>query len=315
MSEATAAEPSDRVIAGRYRLLESIGVGRSSTVYRARHLGTHRELAIKLLHADFRRSSVAQRRFDQEARVLGSLHHEHVVEVVASGMHGNDCYLVMPLLPGESLEQRLQREGRLAWDRARALMLQVCSAVAHAHQQGVVHRDLKPANCIVHTMPDGSERVTVVDFGIARLQNPTGGPLTAEGDVVGSPGYIAPEQAESGMVDERTDVYAAGALLFRMLAGRPPFIERGPTLIARLTSEPAPPLGSVVPSFDRPAHIDLVIAQALSRRPENRFQDMPALARALRDGPARGDALDIWLPWCFWVGLPLIALLARWFHH
>lgn len=301
-----------RVVGDRYRLLESIGTGATSSVYRAIHLQTHRSLAVKLLDPTARHTIETLHRFRQEAELLARLAHDHIVEVVEATSLGEDCYLVMPLLAGESLAALLKRETRLPWPRACALLLQLCDAVDHAHRHGIIHRDLKPANCFLVTSSEGCDDLRVLDFGVAKLLNPTGAPLTADGIVVGSPRYFAPEQVESSEVDCRTDVYAAGALLFHMLTGRPPFTEDGPELVIRLTSEVAPTVASVAPGLDIPQHVEAVLARALTRRPRDRFDSMQALAGALRGRRQATPNSSGLLPWTFWVSLTFLKVLVIW---
>ena len=298
-----------RTIAERYYLLERIVASGTSVIYRGIHLQTRRDLAVKLLRPEFVRLPATMRRFRREAEFLGSFDHRHIIDIVEAIFDGDDCFLVMPLLIGESLDQRIRRLGRIPWSHARVLLQQLCDAVAHAHRRGVVHRDLKPANCFLESAPDGSDHLRLLDFGIGRLLNPTGARLTAAGDIVGSPGFLAPEQVMTGDADARTNVYAAGATLFCMLTGRPPFVERSVELVVRLTGEDAPTLSQVAPGLDAPSHVERAVARALARDPQDRFPDIRAFACALRGSEEHASPSTVWLPWLFWIGLPLVALV------
>lgn len=296
-----------RVVAQRYELLERLGSGAAASVYSARHLRTGRVVAVKLLHSELWACEVATRRLQREARMLAKLRHDHIVEILDARFEGDEHFLVMPLLRGEDLDHLLCREGRLAWPQARALMLQVCAAVAYAHTHGIVHRDLKPANCILI----GGSTIKVLDLGVAKLLEQGEGPLTVSGHLVGTPGYLAPEQISSGTTDARADVYAAGAMLFRMLTGRLPFVERGPALICRMTAEVAPTMASVSETVDAPAYVEQAVARALARHPEDRFASVAQLARALA-GPAVAEPEgSAWWQWLFWVAIPLASVLAE----
>ncbi len=293
-------------MAGRYELLERLGGGGTASVYSARHIRTGRAVAVKLLHSELSECERATRRLQREARLLAKLRHEHIVEILDASFDRDEHFLVMPLLRGEDLEQLLRREGRLSWPRARSLMLQICAAIAHAHARGIVHRDLKPANCMLI----GKDTIKVLDLGVAKLLDPGTGPLTVPGHLIGTPGYLAPEQVSSGTTDERADVYAAGVMLFRILTGRLPFVERGATLICLMTSEAAPSMASVGGAADAPAYLEQVVARALARCPEDRFASVAQFARALAGSELAVPEGSAWWQWLFWVTLPLSAVIA-----
>lgn len=302
VSEAYAGQ----VLAGRYELLERLGGGGSAIVYSARQIRTGRAVAVKLLHSELWECEQSTRRLQREARFLAKLRHDHIVEILDAHFEGDERFLVMPLLRGEDLDQVLRREGRLSWPRAHSLILQICAAVAHAHAHGIVHRDLKPANCMLL----GDDTIKVLDLGVAKLLDPGDSPLTVPGHLLGTPGYLAPEQISSGTTDERADVYAAGVMLFRMLTGRLPFVERGPTLICLMTSEAAPSMASVGGAADAPAYVEQVVARALARCPEDRFASVVQLAQALAGPEIVVPEGSAWWQWLFWVTLPVSGVLA-----
>jgi tRNA A-37 threonylcarbamoyl transferase component Bud32 len=268
-------------------LLEELARGGMGVVYRARDPDTHREVAVKVLlspHPD--------PRFHQEARMLRRLDHEGIVRFheVDTDEAGRD-YLVMELVEGESLRARLRREGPLSPDEAVGLTLQLCDALGHAHAQGVLHRDLKPDNVLV----SGSGQVKLTDFGLGKLvdwrslSEAQAESLTQDGDVLGTPAYMPPEQAsgDKAAIGQRSDVFGLGATLYALLTGRAPF--EGTTVInvinAVLTTTPAPPSER---QEGVPSHLDAIVARCLARDPADRYPSVGELAAALRGeaGPA-----------------------------
>lgn len=260
---------------GTYRLERVIGEGGMGVVYEASHCRLSRRFAIKLLfnrHAD---DPQAQARFEREAQIAGSLGHPHLVEVIDFNRTSDGCpYIVMELLVGEDLASRLGRVCRLSLAEAVEIARQTASALQAVHQAGVVHRDLKPQNIYLCRSADGSDNVKVVDFGVSKLLG-SAKTLTRTGTLVGSPYYMAPEQAleRSAEVDARTDVYALGAVLFEMLAGSPPFLADSlPTLLYRIVNDPVPSLVRARP--DVPAAVARVVERAMSKKPADRFPSM-----------------------------------------
>ena len=209
---------------GKYRIESRIGAGGMATVYRATRLMIGDVVAVKILHADTLREPGAPERFRREAQAAARLKHNNVVTVHDFGVAGDGTiYLVMEFVEGESLRRLIERGGPLPPAEAAEILDQVCAALDSAHAQGVVHRDLKPDNIIVSRRPAGLH-VAVLDFGIARLQDMAGvGPLTQQGNLVGTPHYMSPEQCLGEEIDGRTDIYSLGVVLYEMLAGVVPF--------------------------------------------------------------------------------------------
>jgi serine/threonine protein kinase len=226
-------------------------------VYRARDERTSREVALKLIAPELARDPVFLERFRREARAAASVRHEGVVGVHDVGEALGQVYLALELVEGGSLGARLAR-GPLAWREAAPLFADVARALGAIHEAGLVHRDLKPENILL----DREGRPKVSDFGLVKRAGPSeslSGSLTTEGEVVGTPRYMAPEQLDPlARVTASTDLYALGVTLFAALAGRPPFLKDGIALVKQHTSEPAPSLASAVAGV--PARLSALVA-------------------------------------------------------
>ena len=282
------AEPTEdslpRLLGGRYRLEAKLGHGGMGVVYRATDLTMKRQVAVKLIRGaeGIPLDEEIAGRFLREAKNTARIQHEHIIEVYDLGRsHEGDLFFVMELLEGESLSARIRREGRISPKNAVHIGTQVCAALHVAHAAGVIHRDLKPANIMLVRRAGDDAYVKVLDFGVAKSysadQQTT---LTHTGMLVGTVEYMAPEQIMGKQVDGRTDVYALGITLYRMLAGRAPFKDGGvPALIhAHLNVTPKP----LVEKFPEvPRELDRIVQQCLAKRPEQRFSSMPELAHAL----------------------------------
>jgi hypothetical protein len=294
MSDATddstraALTPGD-LLAGRYEVVRKLGEGGMGAVYEARHAELGRPVAVKVLHAEFGHDATAVERFRKEARVLATLRRRHVVEVLDFGQWRGTLYLVMELLDGESLQQRLDRDGPLDAAEAVTLLDPVLQALAWAHGQGVVHRDVKPDNVFLARVagePGGVAKL--IDFGIARALAPDAPKLTRTGVMVGTPAYMAPEQAwGAGPVTPAADQWSAAAVLYEMLTGHVPHEAASlQELVVRRVSQDAGDLAAARPGL--PPALVAAVMRALSRDPAARFPSVDALREALRD--AMGDA-------------------------
>ncbi|HEY8428582.1 MAG TPA: serine/threonine-protein kinase [Sandaracinaceae bacterium] len=287
--------PAGHVLAGRYRIEGKIGTGGIGIVYRAVQLPLERPVAVKVLHEDLAALDELRARFEREARVLSALTHPHVVSISDYGIDEDRPFLVMELLEGQTLEDVL-RESPLDPERALAIARQILRGLAFAHSKGIAHRDLKPANVFLQRMPDGSEHVKLLDFGLARMVQSDGQAddqptLTKRGVVFGTPAYMSPEQASGGEADERSDVYSAGVLLFELLAGRRPFLgeTRAELLRAHLTS-PVPRLASVRPELRVKPELADLIDTAMAKEESERYADARDMLAAL-------DAIEAPLAW------------------
>src|SRR5438309_7785872 len=215
-----------------------------ATVYLAQDLKHHRPVAIKVLNPELA-GALGPERFLREIEIAARLNHPHILALIDSGESDGFLYYVMPYVEGESLRERLKREGQLPLEEALRIAREVASALSHAHSHDVVHRDIKPENILI----SGGEAV-VADFGIARAIVAAGAEqLTDTGLAVGTPGYMSPEQATAEMqLDGRSDVYSLGCVLYEMLAGHPPFLgTTAQEILARHALDPVPPLRTIRP--------------------------------------------------------------------
>jgi eukaryotic-like serine/threonine-protein kinase len=267
------------VLHDTYRLERLIGEGGMGSVYEASHLRLRRRFAIKLLSPGVATNTEALARFRREGEITSELGHPNIVEVIDFNFTPEGApYIVMELLTGENLSERIQR-GPLTLQQAVAILRQAVSALEAAHQRGIVHRDLKPQNIFLCPRPDG-EVAKVVDFGISKVLG-SQSMMTGAHSILGTPSYMSPEQAQgrAAEVDVRTDVFALGAILYEMLSGRPPFVgETLSSVLYQVVHEPPPPLHllrSVPPSVEQ------VVLRAMSKRPEDRYDNVAALAQAL----------------------------------
>jgi len=280
---AVLPRPGDS-IGGKYRVERLLGAGGMGAVFEATHRVTGRHFAIKRLLPDLASSADVVARFFREAQVAGRFQHANVVEVYDIGQDGGSFFIVMELLVGESLADRLTRAQRLTVPQACEVLLPCMGGVSVAHAAGVIHRDLKPANIFLcRSRPGAPEHPKVLDFGISKLSSLDGVPmvtLTMPGAVMGTPLYMAPEQVRGARVDHRTDVYAFGVMLYECLSGRRPFAGAGfADLVLALLHEVPTPLAALVPGL--PDGLAQVVARAMARDPDARFDSVDQLQAAL----------------------------------
>jgi beta-lactam-binding protein with PASTA domain len=277
-SAGLASSPLD----GRYRILSRLGSGGMADVYLARDESLGRLVAIKVLKERLAADAEFVERFRIEAQAAASLNHPAIVAVYDRGTAGASPYIAMEYVDGESLKQRLRRKGRLSPDEAAATALAVLDALREAHARRIVHRDVTSSNVLV----DGSGRVKVADFGIARMGASA---LTRTGAMLGTSSYLSPEQAQGRSADERSDLYSLGVVLYEMLAGRLPFSGESDLAVAMQHVSAAPPNPrSLAP--DVPEAYAAVVMKALSKQSTDRFQSAEEFAAALRAARSGGHA-------------------------
>lgn len=266
-----------QVFADRYEIEALIGLGGMSIVYKARHLLMDRTVAIKMLLTQFKHDPESLERFRIEAKACSALSHQNIVAVHDFGCTPDgEAFFVMDYLAGDTLEEILKRQGTIGWERAATIFKQVCDGLAAAHRKGILHRDLKPANVVLTQADDGSELVKLVDFGIAKLLPASGKEqlsLTHTGEVFGSPLYMSPEQCVGAHLDNRSDIYSLGCLMYETITGAAPFIGRNhfETMQKHLSEEPKA-IGLTFPALHIPDRLDEIIMRCLEKKPADRFQ-------------------------------------------
>ncbi len=290
--DAALPQPGE-VIAGRLRLERVIGHGAFGVVMQARHLALSAPVAVKFLSPSVVGDAESVARFLREARAAVRIQNQHVVRVMDVGtLESGLPYIVMELLEGTSLDDLVARTGPIAVPEAARYALQVCEALAEAHALGIVHRDLKPANLFLTRRASGGSLVKVLDFGMSKIVDPArleplesggvGRSLTRTNAVMGSPLFMSPEQfRDSKGVDERTDVWGVGAVLYHLLVGRPPF--QAPDLFSlaeRVRTEAACPPSTLRPEV--PKALDAIVLRCLEKEPARRYASAEALGEALR---------------------------------
>jgi serine/threonine protein kinase len=268
-------------LGGRYRLVREIGRGGMGIVWEAELEPIGHRVAIKLLRSERSRPGEGASRLLREALSVSKIGHENIVRVDDIGTDDQGSpYLVMELLRGRSLAHVLADRGPLPWPVVAEIAGQVCAALAAAHALAVVHRDIKPANVFVLDDSAGGWRCKLLDFGLCKTALGSEATLTEAGTMLGTPGYMAPEQIRGDLVDPRSDLYSLGCLMFEMLTGRSPFASTRPAeiLTDQLAGRSAS-LGTIAPALPRDA-VD-VVERAMATDPAERFQDANAMAMAI----------------------------------
>jgi tetratricopeptide (TPR) repeat protein len=285
-SEKTAPPPAagtfapGELLAGRFRVVRFLGHGGMGDVYEAEDEEVHGRVALKTVRAEIARQPGILERFGREIHLARKVTHPNVCRIFDISHHGDVTFLTMELLPGETLEHRLKRDGAMREAEALPIARQMADGLAAAHKAGVVHRDFKPANVML-VPEDGGERAVVMDFGLAHGAGPAAaGGLTVRGDILGTPSYMAPEQVAGEAVTPATDVYALGITLYEMVTGALPFVGETAlsTAVKRLREEPEPPRLKA-PALD-PAW-NAAILRCLAREPKHRFSGVRDAVAAL----------------------------------
>lgn len=272
------------IFGDRYEILGIIGDGGMGKVYKARHNLMKRIVAIKMLLPHLVQSAAALKRFQQEAQAASALNHPNILTVYDFGISDQGMpYLVMDYLEGTSLAALLQEQGYLPAERAIHIFSQACSALAHAHQKGVIHRDLKPANIMLIDYDGQPDFLKIVDFGIAKLLQPDGAEqLTHTGEVFGSPLYMSPEQCRGRELDPRSDIYSLGCVMYRTVTGKPVFSGRDPMeCMYKQVNDMPSTFKDVVPELGLTDKLEHAIFRAISKEVEDRYTNMLEFREAL----------------------------------
>lgn len=252
-----------RLLDNRYEILEVIGTGGMAVVYKARCHRLNRLVAIKILKEEYSQDEEFRRRFHAESQAVAMLNHPNIVSVYDVSTSGDADYIVMELVDGMTLKQYMEKRGILNWKEALHFAMQIAKALEHAHNQGIVHRDIKPHNVMI--LKNGSAKVT--DFGIARIMS-SQNTLTKE--ALGSVHYISPEQAKGGRVDNRSDLYSLGVVMYEMLTGRPPYDGESPVAVALQHINGGAPMPSTI-NPNIPGGLEQIIMHAMSVDPVRRY--------------------------------------------
>src|SRR5262245_60039063 len=265
-------------VIGSYKVLEKIGEGGMGAVYKGVDLMLEREVAVKALRPELARQPDVVERFRAEAVTLAKLNHPNIATLYSFLRQGDDYFMVMEFVFGETLDSVLKRAGGMPVDRATTLFCQALEGIEHAHKMGIIHRDIKPSNMMLtHT---GS--IKVMDFGIARVLGTAR--MTRQGNVVGTVEYMSPEQVRGQETDARSDIYSLGILLYEMLTGRVPFSDPSEyELMKRQIEERPPAPGEFHPGI--PVVVESAVLRALSKDPADRFQTAEAMRMSVLGGP------------------------------
>ncbi len=268
---------SSRLLAGRYELLDKIGDGGMAVVYKARDRLLNRYVAIKILKPQFAKDLKFIENFRRESQSAASLSHPNIVNVYDVGREGNIHYIVMELIEGDILSDMIRENGGLGWRRSVEICKQIASALSFAHKNHIIHRDVKPHNILI--TQTGTAKIT--DFGIARALN-SSTIVESTGTVMGSVHYFSPEQARGAYVDEKSDIYSLGIVLYEMLTGRVPFDAENPVAVAlKHINEPMMPPSKIAHGI--PPEIEAVVMKATDKIQVNRYASADDMLRALED--------------------------------
>ena len=264
---------------GRYEIIKTIGQGAMGLVYKAKDPAIDRTVAIKTIREDSnlfaKDAEEVKKRFRREAQVAGRLSHPGIVTIYDVGGEGGLFYIVMEYVEGDTLDKIVDSKHLPDVDKTIDLMLQVCDAIGYAHKNGIIHRDIKPANIMIVD----KRYVKVMDFGIARIASSD---MTQVGKIMGTPNYMSPEQVMGAKVDNRTDIFSMGVILYELLTGEKAFPgESITTVIYRILHEhPTPPRSL---RFQLPSSLDYIVSKAMSKEIEKRYQSMEEFAKDLRN--------------------------------
>lgn len=272
-----------RLIDARYRVLERLGHGGMGIVYKVEHQRMGKIAAMKVLHRDLATDKEVVKRFRREAEAVSKLTHPNAVQTFDFGTSEGAMYLVMEYVRGEDLGVILRRDGFLSYKRAAPILIQICGALAEAHELGIVHRDLKPENLLVHRTKEGRDHVKVLDFGLAKLsERDESAEVTSRGSIIGTPYYMSPEQIRGEALDHRSDIYSLGAMMYRALTGEHPFEAQTPVgvLTKHLTTDLVPPRARR-PDLDIDPRVEAIVLRLMAKKREDRYASVDGVREDL----------------------------------
>jgi len=269
---------------GPYRIINQVGQGGMATVYKAYQPSMDRNVAVKVLPGQLASSKEFAKRFEQEARTIARLEHAHILPVFDYGESEGITYFVMRYLDAGTLKDKMEAGSPLPFHEIDRLFTQLADALSYAHSQGVVHRDLKPANALI----DSRGNLFLTDFGIAKILEGSSARLTQTDAIMGTPAYISPEQAQAEKVDQRSDIYSLGIILYEMVTGRVPYTADTPlAVILKHVTHPLPLPSSIKAGI--PESIEQVILKALAKNPDDRFANVADFLTAWKNALAAKD--------------------------
>ncbi len=272
-----------QLFADKYEVVWSLGDGGMASVYLAKHLYTKQDVAIKVLHASLSGNIHGVKRFQQEAKALGTLNHPNIVGVKDFGFTTDgEAFLAMEYVKGTALSDLISKQKSLTMYETALIIVQVCEALLHAHGEGIIHRDLKPSNIMCSPDGRGGYDVKVVDFGLAKMSgrdDPEMIKLTQTGDCQGSPPYMSPEQCTSKPVDYRSDIYALGCIIFECLVGTPPFLST--SVFETMTMHVSSPAPGFPPNLPIPPDVRTMVSIALEKNPDSRQKSVEEIQAVL----------------------------------
>lgn len=273
-------------LGGKYFVLDRVGSGAMSVVYKARQDPIDRIVAIKLLKKEWSNDPVTVKRFQREAKAVSTLRHKNIPAIMDIGTaETGQPFFVTELIEGTSLEQCLENENLLEPERAVRIFIQVCDALSHAHKQGLIHRDIKPGNIMI-VDENGTEQVKLVDFGIVKYakSQSVSQQLTQKGEIWGSPVYMSPEQCAGNDLDHRTDIYSLGTVMYEVLTGKQAFDGKSiPVILSKQLSEMPADFATAAPDTKCPKKLEEVVFRTLQKSADKRFQSMDECKGALEE--------------------------------
>jgi len=263
-----------KTIDGKYLIESMLGEGGMAVVYLSNHTVMERRVVIKVMQGWLLSNKKSIERFQRECKVTAKLNHPNIVTVYDVGdINGKAPYLVMEYIQGESLADKIHRQGALSFEATADIIIQLCSGLQEAHAAGIIHRDLKPDNVLLQNKSDRPDWVKIVDFGISHLVHGQAQRLTKTGRMVGTPEYIAPEQLKDKPMDMRTDLYALGIMMYEMLTGQVPFGgESAEAILMKHLLEMPQPMSVHKPEFEDGTPFDEIILKLLQKEPDHRYQ-------------------------------------------